>query len=59
MTGESPPLFIRPTERRSCCTPILLCAGMVLEYLDFPGAAQGLRTAMARVYVEGKLLTPD
>jgi len=32
---------------------------MVLEYLDFPGAAQGLRTAMARVYVEGKLLTPD
>jgi isocitrate/isopropylmalate dehydrogenase len=40
-------------------TATLLSACMMLEYLDFPDAAQRIRQAVTNVYAEGKTLTPD
>ena len=40
-------------------TATLLSAAMMLEYLGQDAAAERLRAAMARVYAEGEVLTPD
>lgn len=40
-------------------TATLLSAAMMLEHLGFGSAAQRLETAIARVYAEGRYLTPD
>jgi isocitrate/isopropylmalate dehydrogenase len=40
-------------------TATLLSAAMMLEHLGFDSAAQRLKTAIARVYAEGRHLTPD
>ncbi len=40
-------------------TATLLSAAMMLEYLDFAPQAQRLESALARVYEEGRVLTPD
>ena len=40
-------------------TATILSACLMLEYLDFADAARALRSAVLRVYAEGKSLTPD
>jgi len=40
-------------------TATILSAALMLEYLDFAGAAARLRTALERAYAEGRALTPD
>jgi isocitrate/isopropylmalate dehydrogenase len=40
-------------------TATLLSAAMMLDYLDFAGAATALRSAIETVYAEGRHLTPD
>jgi 3-isopropylmalate dehydrogenase len=40
-------------------TATLLSAAMMLEYLDFATEAQRLEASIARVYEQGKVLTPD
>ena len=40
-------------------TATLLSAAMMLEHLGFEPAARRLESAIARVYAEGKVLTPD
>ena len=40
-------------------TATLMSARMMLEYLDFGDAAEHLQEAVAKVYADGKYLTPD
>ncbi|MEJ6684938.1 MAG: isocitrate/isopropylmalate family dehydrogenase [SAR86 cluster bacterium] len=40
-------------------TATLLSAAMMLDYLEFPKAAQRIRRAVEQVYQQGKVLTPD
>ena len=40
-------------------TATMLSAAMMLDYLGFSEAAKGLEAAMAKVYAQGKYLTPD
>ena len=40
-------------------TATILSAAMMLDHLGFEGAARRLETAVARVYAEGRRLTPD
>ena len=40
-------------------TATILSAAMMLEYLGFAAAARRLEAAVARVYAEGRVLTPD
>ncbi|MEJ6683148.1 MAG: isocitrate/isopropylmalate family dehydrogenase, partial [SAR86 cluster bacterium] len=40
-------------------TATLLSAAMMLDYLEFPDAAQRIRRAVEQVYQQGEVLTPD
>ena len=40
-------------------TATLLSAAMMLDYLEFPKAAQRIKRAVEQVYQQGKVLTPD